>query len=278
MLWGPRSNTPTLDSSSAAATMPAMTTPAAEQSTSIDPAEVERFRRLADDWWDPRGRMRPLHEIAPVRLGFIRSQACRHFGRATRAMRALDGLSVLDIGCAVGLVAEPMARMGARVTAIDPGAELIAAARAHAAGSGLGIDYRNSHVEALVAAREQFDLVLCLEVIEHVPDVGAFLATCAELVAPGGLLIVSTINRSLRAFALAIVGAEYVLNWLPRGTHDWNRFVTPDELAGHLAAQRLEIATERGMIFNPLSRGWSLSADTGVNYFMTARRPKGVHV
>jgi len=248
--------------------MAAMTT----STQTVDPAEVARFRQLASDWWDPMGRMRPLHEIAPTRLGFIRAEACRHFGRDPKGMRALNGLSVLDIGCAVGLVSEPMSRMGARVTGIDPGAELIAAAKSHAEAGGLAIDYRNSRTEDLVAARETFDLVLCLEVVEHVPDVEAFLATCTKLVAPGGLLIVSTINRTLKSFALAIVGAEYVLRWLPRGTHDWRRFVTPQDLTGHLGRHGFKVATERGMIFNPLGAGWTLSGDTDVNYFVAADR------
>jgi 2-polyprenyl-6-hydroxyphenyl methylase / 3-demethylubiquinone-9 3-methyltransferase len=238
----------------------------------IDPAQVARFRELARDWWDPKGRMRPLHEIAPTRLGYIRSEACRHFGRDAKAMRALEDLKLLDIGCAVGLVSEPMARMGAQVTGIDPGAELIAAAKTHASGGGLTIDYRNARTEDLVAAGATFDLVLCLEVVEHVPDVGAFLATCTKLVAPGGLMIVSTINRTLKSFALAIVGAEYVLRWLPRGTHDWQRFVTPEELSGYLGSQSFQVAATRGMIFNPLSTGWSLAADTDVNYFVSATR------
>ena len=239
-------------------------------SATIDPAEVDRFRALADDWWNPRGKMRPLHEIAPARLGFIRDTACRHFSRDLKAMRALENLSVLDIGCAVGLVSEPVARMGARVTGIDPGAELISAARAHAAAGGLAIDYRNARTEDLAAAGEKFDLVLCLEVVEHVPDPRAFLATCARLLAPGGLMIVSTINRTLKAYALAIVGAEYVLRWLPRGTHDWNRFVTPDELLSYLKSAGLSEAARSGMIFNPLAAGWSLSRDCDVNYFLAA--------
>jgi 2-polyprenyl-6-hydroxyphenyl methylase / 3-demethylubiquinone-9 3-methyltransferase len=252
--------------------MRAMTPPSPASAATLDPAEVARFRQLASDWWDPKGRMRPLHEIAPTRLGFIRAEACQHFGRDGKSLRALDGISVLDIGCAVGLVAEPMARMGGRVTGIDPGLELIAAAKTHAAASGLAIDYRNTRTEDLAAAHETFDLVLCLEVVEHVPDVGAFLATCTDLVAPGGLLIVSTINRTLKSFALAIVGAEYVLRWLPRGTHDWQRFVTPDELSGHLDRRGFKVTSERGMIFNPLGAGWMLAGDTDVNYFVAAQR------
>ena len=236
----------------------------------LDTAEVDRFRQLADDWWDPRGRMRPLHEIAPARLSFIRDTACRHFGRDQKSMRPLEGLIALDIGCAVGLVSEPVSRMGARVTGIDPGAELIAAARTHAAGSGLAIDYRQNRTEDLVAAGLSFDLVLCLEVIEHVPDPRAFVETCARLLAPGGLMIVSTINRTLKSFALAIVGAEYVLRWLPRGTHDWARFVTPEELSDALAAAGLAETARSGMVFNPLATGWSLNSDCDVNYFLAA--------
>ena len=187
-----------------------------------------------------------------------------------KAMRALDGLGALDIGCAAGLVSEPAALMGARVTGIDPSAELIAAARAHAAAGGLAIDYRCARTEELAAAGETFDVVLCLEVVEHVPQPAPFLATCAKLLAPGGLMIVSTINRTLKAYALAIVGAEYVLGWLPRGTHQWDRFVTPDELARYLASAGLGEIERRGMVYNPLGAGWSLSTDTDVNYFMTA--------
>ena len=241
-------------------------------SETLDPAEIDRFRRLADDWWDPRGRMRPLHEIAPARLGYIRDAACRHFRRDLKAMRALEGLTALDIGCAAGLVSEPVARMGAQITGIDPGAELIAAARAHAGAGGLAIDYRCARTEELAAAGERFDLVLCLEVVEHVPDPAAFLATCGKLLAPGGLMIVSTLNRTLKSYALAIVGAEYVLAWLPRGTHQWDRFVTPAELASYLAAAGLAETDRCGMIYNPLRAGWALSRDTDVNYFMAAAR------
>ena len=243
----------------------------------LDPAEVDRFRALAADWWDPHGRMRPLHEIAPARLGFIRQTACRHFNRDVKSMRVLDGLTALDIGCAAGLVSEPLARMGARVTGIDPGAELIAAARTHAVASGLAIDYRCAHTEELAAAGERFDLVLCLEVIEHVPDPRTFLSTCVRLLAPGGLMIVSTINRTLKAYALAIVGAEYVLGWLPRGTHDWSRFVTPDELTGYLSTAGLGEVARSGLVFNPLRAGWSLRSDCDVNYFLavTARNSTG---
>jgi len=240
--------------------------------STLDPVEIDRFRRLADDWWDPRGRMRPLHEIAPVRLGFIRESVCRHFGREPKAMCALEGLSALDIGCAAGLVCEPLARMGARVTGIDPGVELIAAARTHADAGGLAIDYRCALTEELMAAGETFDLVLCLEVVEHVPDPRLFLASCGKLLAPGGLMIISTINRTFKSYALAIVGAEYVLGWLPRGTHQWDRFVTPAELADDLAAGGLREAERRGMVYNPLRTGWSLATDCDVNYFMTATR------
>ena len=243
------------------------------ETATLDDAEVKRFAALAAEWWDPNGKFRPLHKLGPARLAFVRQEIVRHFDRGSGGLRPFDGLSVLDIGCGGGLVSEPVARLGATVTGIDPAAENIEAARRHAEGQGLTIDYRSVLVEDLVAEGCTFDCVLCLEVVEHVPDVGAFLTTCAKLVRPGGLMILSTINRTLKAYALAIVGAEYILRWLPVGTHQWERFVTPDELARYAEAAGLSPATREGLVYNPLTDAWSLSQDLDVNYMASAARP-----
>lgn len=241
--------------------------------STIDPREVDRFRRIADEWWDEHGKFRPLHRLGPVRLDYVRDALITHFGLPASRTRALEGLRLLDVGCGGGLISEPLARMGATVTGIDPGEENVAAARTHAARERLAIDYRATTAEALVAEGARFDAVICLEVIEHVPDVAAFCATLAGLARPGGLLVLSTLNRTLKSFGLAIVAAEYVMGWLPRGTHRWERFVTPDELDRHLAAAGLRPATPRGMVYNPLTARWSLAADTDVNYLLSAAKP-----
>ena len=203
----------------------------------LDLREVERFERLAGAWWDPNGKFRPLHQQGPARLRFIRDALMRHFKRPPEGgLKPLQGLSVLDVGCGGGLVAEPLARLGARVTGIDPTPEAIATARGHAEAQGLAIDYRAARIEDLRAAGETFDAVVCLEVVEHVPDVGGFVRILGDLIRPGGAAVLSTLNRTWKSYALAIVAAEYVLGWLPRGTHDWQRFVTPEELERHLAA------------------------------------------
>ncbi len=243
------------------------------ETATLDDAEVKRFAALAAEWWDPNGKFRPLHKLGPARLAFIRQEIVRHFAPAQGGLRPFEGLTVLDIGCGGGLVSEPVARLGATVTGIDPAAENIEAARRHADGQGLEIDYRASLVEDLVAEGGSFDCVLCLEVVEHVPDVAAFLATCAKLVRPGGLMILSTLNRTLKAYALAIVGAEYILRGLPVGTHQWERFVTPDELARHVAAAGLTMSVREGLVYNPLTDAWSLSEDLDVNYMASAARP-----
>jgi 2-polyprenyl-6-hydroxyphenyl methylase / 3-demethylubiquinone-9 3-methyltransferase len=240
--------------------------------STIDAAEVARFERLAARWWDPDGPMRPLHRLNPLRLGYVKDQACRRFGRDPRSSRPLEGLSALDVGCGGGVLAEPVARLGARVVGLDPAAANIEVARRHAEGAGLPIDYRTETIESVAAGPERFDLVLALEVVEHVADIDAFVAACCGAVAPGGLLILSTINRTLRAFALAIVGAEYVLGWLPRGTHDWEKFVTPAELTASVVAGGLQPLDRRGMVYDPLADAWRLSSDTGVNYLLTAGR------
>jgi 2-polyprenyl-6-hydroxyphenyl methylase/3-demethylubiquinone-9 3-methyltransferase len=239
----------------------------------VDRAEIDRFDRLAKDWWDPNGPMHALHRINPLRLRFIRDETCAGFGRDPRDPFPLRGLSVLDVGCGAGLLSEPVARLGAAVTGIDPSARNIEAARRHAEEAGLSVDYRTDTVEAIAQSGAQFDLVLAMEVVEHVPDVPAFLRACGTAVAPGGLLMLATLNRTLRSFALAIVGAEYILRWLPRGTHDWEKFVTPDELREAFESAGLSGFRTRGMVYNPLSREWSLARDTAVNYLAVAAKP-----
>ena len=240
----------------------------------LDEEEVARFAAMADEWWDPHGKFRPLHALNPVRLGFICDQLCAHFGRNPHAGRSLDGLSIADIGCGGGLLCEPMARLGAQVTGLDPAHDSIDAARTHAKGQGLDIDYRADRAEILVEAGDRYDAVLAMEVVEHVPDVPAFTQVAAQLVRPGGMVLFSTINRTLKSYALAIIGAEFVLRWLPVGTHRWDRFVTPDELASACVNAGLEETARRGMVFNPLAGSWNLSADTDVNYLMAAVRPE----
>ena len=244
----------------------------AEKNGMLDVGEVARFARLASEWWDANGPFKPLHRINPVRLTYIRDQLCRRFGRDPKQGGSLDGLTVLDIGCGGGLVAEPLARLGALVTGIDPAPETIEAAKAHAKGAGLDIAYRPVTAEALAREGSAFDAVLLLEVVEHVPDVPLFLKAVAPLVKPGGVMILSTLNRTLKAYALAIVGAELILRWLPAGTHDWNRFVPPDELRAALAASGLDVGDMTGMVYHPLADEWLLSQDTDVNYFATALR------
>jgi 2-polyprenyl-6-hydroxyphenyl methylase/3-demethylubiquinone-9 3-methyltransferase len=247
-------------------------TPGASSAT-LDATEIDRFARLSSEWWDARGKFRALHRIGPARLQFLRDEMQRHFGRGQAGMRPLAGLSVLDVGCGGGLISEPLARLGGQVTGLDPAVENIEAARRHAAGQGLEIAYRAGTVEALAAEGLTFDAVVCLEVVEHVPDPAAFLKACAALVRPGGLMLLSTLNRTIKAYLLAIVGGEYVLRWLPVGTHQWERFVTPDELARYLRAAGLGAPVVKGLVYNPLSDAWSLGADTDVNYLAAAAKP-----
>lgn len=246
--------------------------PAPDSSTTLDRDEVARFAKLAGEWWDTKGPFAPLHQINPTRLTYIRDRLCTHFGRDPKAPPSLSGLTVLDIGCGGGLVAEPLARLGAEVTGIDPAPETIAAATTHAKGAGLKIAYRPATAEQLADEAKQFDAVLLLEVVEHVPDVPAFLKRIAPLVKPGGIMVLSTLNRTLKAYALAIVGAEFILRWVPVGTHQWDRFVRPGELKTALRGAGLTLADTTGMVYNPLADAWSLSADTDVNYFATATK------
>ena len=238
----------------------------------VDATEVARFARLADDWWNPAGKMAVLHRFNPIRLAYIRDAACRQFGRDAGGRNCLAGLRVLDIGCGGGILCEPLARLGAAVLGADPSGAVIAAARVHAAAMGLSIDYRATTAEALADAGERFDLVLAMEVVEHVADVGLFVRRCAEMVKPGGLMVAATLNRTLKSFALAIVGAEYVLRWLPRGTHRWDGFVTPGELETALARAGLRVIGADGVTYHPLADRWQLSTDMDVNYLLTAEK------
>ena len=241
--------------------------------STIDEREVARFAALSAEWWDPRGRMGMLHKLNPTRLAYIRDTACRHFERDPKGRKCLEGLRVLDIGCGAGILCEPLSRLGASVVGADPAEPNIAAARLHAERGGLTIDYRPTTAEALAEAGETFDMVLAMEVVEHVADLGAFVRCCAGMVAPGGLMVTATINRTLKSFALAIVGAEYVLRWLPRGTHRWDKFVTPNELEAALARSGLRAIDERGVVYNILLDAWQLSGDMDVNYMIAAERP-----
>jgi 2-polyprenyl-6-hydroxyphenyl methylase/3-demethylubiquinone-9 3-methyltransferase len=242
------------------------------QHTTLDRDEVARFAKLAHEWWDANGPFRPLHRINPTRLTYIRDQLCQNFGRDKKAAASLAGLTVLDIGCGGGLVAEPLTRLGAEVTGIDPAAETIEAAKTHAKGGRLDIIYRAITAEALAAEGAAYDAVLLLEVVEHVPDVPQFLKQVARLVKPGGVMILSTINRTLKAYALVIIGAELILRWLPAGTHNWARFVTPEELRRALKSAGLAPTDVTGMVYNPLADEWRLASDSDVNYFATAAR------
>jgi 2-polyprenyl-6-hydroxyphenyl methylase / 3-demethylubiquinone-9 3-methyltransferase len=239
----------------------------------VDEREVARFAAMAAEWWDPRGRMGMLHKLNPARLAYIRDAACRHFDRDTKTRRCLDGLRVLDIGCGAGILCEPLCRLGATVVGADPADANIAAARVHAETGGLAIDYRTTTAEALAEAGESFDIVLAMEVVEHVADLAAFMRCCARMVAPGGLMMTATLNRTLKSFALAIVGAEYVLRWLPRGTHQWDKFVTPNELEAVLERNGLRAIDQRGVAYNILLDSWQLADDMDVNYMIAAERP-----
>ncbi len=242
--------------------------------TTVDEAEVERFSRLAEEWWNPRGKMAVLHKFNPVRLAYIRDAACQTFGRNPKELDCLSGLRLLDIGCGAGLLSEPLARLGAEVVGADPATTNIDVARLHAAESGVVVDYRNTTAEALADAGERFDIVLAMEVVEHVADLALFVRRCGEMVKPGGLMIAATLNRTLKSFALAIVGAEYVLGWLPRGTHRWDKFVTPNELEAALERAGLRATDGAGVAYNFFRDAWELSPDMDVNYMMIAEKPR----
>jgi 2-polyprenyl-6-hydroxyphenyl methylase/3-demethylubiquinone-9 3-methyltransferase len=244
----------------------------ARKTASVDPAEVEKFSVMAAEWWDPSGKFAPLHKFNPIRLSFIRDTTAAHFGRNGKSPKPFEGLSLLDIGCGGGLLSEPMARMGFAVTGVDPSEKNIGTAKAHAAQTGTAIAYRAADAESLVAEGAAFDVVLNMEVVEHVADLKAYLGSTAALVKPGGLMFVATLNKTLKALALAKVAAEYILGWLPPGTHDWDKFVAPHKLRAMLEDAGLNILKTQGVSFDPLRWDWQLSADTDVNYIVVAGR------
>jgi 2-polyprenyl-6-hydroxyphenyl methylase/3-demethylubiquinone-9 3-methyltransferase len=241
---------------------------------SVDPEEVERFARIAEEWWDPKGPLGALHRFNPARLGFIRREAVARFGRDNTARAPFEGLRLLDVGCGGGLLCEPMSRLGFSVTGIDAAQRNIEVAAAHAQVHGLAIDYRCVSAEELLAeGGPGFDLVLNMEVVEHVADPGGFLRSTADLVAPGGMMIVATLNRTLRALALGKIAAEYVLGWAPRGAHDWSKFLKPEEIRDHLGGEPVTVEGPFGMVYNPLAGGWAEGDDCAINYLMTVKRP-----
>lgn len=243
------------------------------QNRTVDPAEVQKFSDMAAEWWSPDGKFAPLHKFNPVRLRYIRETATRHFARDVQNLRPFEGLVLLDIGCGGGLLSEPMARLGFTVTGADASDKNVQIASLHAAQSGLPIGYRCVTAEALAEEGASFDVVLNMEVVEHVADLKLYLQSCARLVRPGGIMFVATLNKTLKSFALAKLGAEYVLGWLPRGTHDWSRFVEPKALHGMLVEAGLEVSATQGVSFDPLGWDWRLSPDTDVNYMVVAQKP-----
>ncbi|WP_306119513.1 MULTISPECIES: bifunctional 2-polyprenyl-6-hydroxyphenol methylase/3-demethylubiquinol 3-O-methyltransferase UbiG [unclassified Roseitalea] len=242
--------------------------------TTVDQAEVDRFSKLAEEWWNPKGKFRPLHKFNPVRLTYIRDTVATHYGTDPKGEKPLAGLRLLDIGCGGGLLSEPMARLGAEVVGADASETNIEVAKLHADYSGLGIDYRATTSEALQEAGETFDVILNMEVVEHVADVELFLKSCAAMVRPGGLMFIATINRTMKAWGLAIIGAEYVLGWLPRGTHQYERLVRPGEIDAALSGTGMQVFARSGVSYAPLADAWRLSRDMDVNYMVVAKRAK----
>jgi len=246
------------------------------QPNTIDPGEIEKFQAMAAEWWDPNGKFKPLHMLNPCRLDYVTAQIAAEFGRDLAEPNPFKGLRVLDIGCGGGLLSEPMARLGADVVGADAAAGNIPVAQVHADAQGLNIDYRHTTAEALVEQAERFDVILNMEVVEHVADPPAFLAACHSLLKPGGLMLCSTINRNPKSFAVAIVGAEFVMRWLPKGTHEWSKFITPDELYQLLQGAGMDPVDRKGFVFNPLTWSWSISdRDLSVNYVTASIRPAG---
>lgn len=248
------------------------------QQTTVDPTEVAKFEAMAAEWWDPNGKFKPLHMLNPCRLDYITSQIAAEFDRDLRSEHPFEGLRLLDIGCGGGLLAEPMARLGAQVIGADAAERNIPVAQIHAAQSGLEIDYRHTTAEALAAEGERFDAVLNMEVVEHVADPLTYLTACQELLKPGGLHICSTINRNPKSYVMAIFGAEVVMRWLPKGTHEWSKFITPDELFSLLESAGLTPVDRKGFVFNPVSWSWRLSdRDLSVNYVTASVKPNARH-
>lgn len=245
----------------------------AQPRTTVDPAEIERFSRIAAEWWDSAGKFRPLHKFNPVRLAWLRDVICKAHDRDPHASLPLDGIRILDVGCGGGLLSEPLARLGATVTGIDAAEKNVKTAAAHAAETGVTVDYRATTAEDLAASGEQFDVVLAMEIVEHVADVDLFVRTVAGLARPGGLVFMATLNRTAKSFLFGIVAAEYVLRWLPRGTHDWKRFLKPSELTGTLRRAGVEVREVTGVAYNPISDRFSLAAkDLDVNYMLWGTR------
>jgi 2-polyprenyl-6-hydroxyphenyl methylase/3-demethylubiquinone-9 3-methyltransferase len=241
--------------------------------TTIDPNEVAKFEAMAAEWWNPNGKFRPLHLMNPCRLDYITTQIAAEYGRDLTKPLPFAGLRILDIGCGGGLLSEPMARLGAEVVGADAAPRNIPVAQVHAQASGLSIDYRFTTAEDLAAAGEQFDVVLNMEVVEHVSEPLAYLTACHDLLKSGGIMLCSTLNRNPKSYLMAIIGAEWVMRWLPKGTHDWAKFITPDELYALINRAGLTPVDRKGMVFNPVSWGWSLSArDLSVNYVTTSRK------
>jgi 2-polyprenyl-6-hydroxyphenyl methylase/3-demethylubiquinone-9 3-methyltransferase len=249
-----------------------MTQPGYPTSVSVDPLEIAKFDAMADEWWDPAGKFAPLHKFNPCRLAFIRETAGAHFGRDSRALAPFAGLSLLDIGCGGGLLSEPMSRLGFDVLGVDPSEKNVSIARVHAARLAATVSYRAATAEALASEGQSFDVVLNMEVVEHVADLAGFLQTCSGLLKPGGLMFVATLNKTLKSLALAKIGAEYVLGWLPRGTHDWSRFVEPAKLSALLEESGLKPLKTQGVAFDPFGWDWRLSSDVDVNYMIVATR------
>jgi len=247
--------------------------------TTIDPAEVAKFEAMAAEWWNPEGKFKPLHMLNPCRLDYITRQIAAEFDCDLAAARPFAGLRILDIGCGGGLLAEPMARLGATVVGADAAPRNIPVAQLHAEQSGLAIDYRHTTAEDLAEAGEQFDVVLNMEVVEHVANPQSYLTACRMLLKPGGLMICSTLNRNPKSFVMAIVGAEWVMRWLPKGTHDWSKFITPDELYALLRGAGLDPVDRKGMVFNPVGWSWSLSSrDLSCNYVTASVKPRSAAV
>ncbi len=243
-------------------------------SGTASPDEVEHFRRLAQEWWDPDGDFKSLHQINPLRMTYVRNQICQHFGRDINNVRSLEGLSVIDIGCGGGLICEPLARLGAEVTGIDATPESIEIAHLHAEQMGLDINYQYKLPEELVSEGRTYDVLINMEVIEHVADGTAFMAACSALLKPGGLMVGSTLNRTVKSLALAKIAAEYILRWVPAGTHDWRKFVKPSEFGGYLRTSGLELTNLTGMQLDPFKGAWDFTKNIDVNYFLSAQKPQ----